>query len=287
MFRIHIARNRQPLGQFSPEEVAEGLKTGRFLASDLAWREPMDAWKPLGEFDNLPEVPDPEPEALPLPAAIEQKQADIPQPAWERASELGFFKALIETFRQIIATPVQTFRASAATSGYKRPLMFFTLISTLAIWVAFLYRVAIAQVNPEMLAPTIPKGMTQSDFLWSQASALPLVPLLVMIGTVISAAVFHGLLSVIGGTTRSFESTFRAFCYAGGAASIVQFVPICGGPLFFFAFSILMVIALRETHQISSAKATIGVVIPMLFCCGLMLGLTALAVGLAPQVLAK
>jgi hypothetical protein len=286
MFRIHIARNRQPLGQFSPEEVAEGLKSGRFLATDLAWREPMDAWKPLGEFDDLPEVPDPAPETITISTVIEEKPA-IPQPAWERAAELGFFKSLFETFRQIFASPVQTFRATAETSGYKRPLLFFTLITTLAVWVAFLYRVAISQVNSEALAPTIPKGMSQSEFLWSQASVLPLVPLFVMIGAVVSAAVFHGLLSVMGGATRSFEATFRAFCYAGGAAAIVQFVPVCGGLLFFFLFSILMIIALRETHQITSARATIGVVIPMLFCCGLLLGLTALVIGLAPQVLAK
>ncbi len=287
MFRIHIARNRQPLGQFTPEEVAEGLKSGRFLPTDLAWREPMDAWKPLGEFDNLPEVADPAPEEVSTPSVAAAILPDTPEPAWERAATLGFWKALIETFRQIFAAPVQTFRASANTPGFKRPLIFFTLIATLAIWVAFLYRVAIGQVNPEALASTIPKGMSQSDFLWSQASVLPLVPLVVMIGTAISAAVFHGLLSVIGGTTKSFEATFRAFCYAGGAASIVQLIPVCGGLLCFFLFSILMVIALRETHQISSAKATIGVAIPMLFCCGLMLGLTALAIGLAPQVLAK
>ncbi len=246
----------------------------------------MDAWKPLGEFDDLPEVPDPVPEPMVVTTVVEEKHS-IPQPAWERAAELGFFKALFETFRQIFASPVLTFRATAETSGYKRPLLFFTLITTLAIWVAFLYRVAISQVNAEALAPTIPKGMTQSEFLWSQASVLPIVPLFVMIGAVISAAVFHGLLSIMGGATKSFEFTFRAFCYAGGAAAIVQFIPVCGGLLFFFLFSTLMIIALRETHRITSAKATIGVVIPMLFCCGLMLGLTALVIGLAPQVLAK
>ena len=42
MNRIHIARNRQSLGQFSPEEVAQGLASGELLLTDLAWREPMD-----------------------------------------------------------------------------------------------------------------------------------------------------------------------------------------------------------------------------------------------------
>ena len=56
MNRIHIARNRQSLGQFSPEEVAEGLASGKFLATDLGWREPMEQWMPLSEFTDLPQV---------------------------------------------------------------------------------------------------------------------------------------------------------------------------------------------------------------------------------------
>ena len=56
MNRIHIARNRQSLGQFSPEEVAEGLASGKFLATDLGWREPMEEWMPLSEFTDLPQV---------------------------------------------------------------------------------------------------------------------------------------------------------------------------------------------------------------------------------------
>jgi len=51
---IHINRNRENIGQFSAQEVADGLKNGRFLPGDLAWRDPMPAWEPLSTFTDLP-----------------------------------------------------------------------------------------------------------------------------------------------------------------------------------------------------------------------------------------
>ena len=54
MAMIFINRNRQSLGQFDEQDVADGLKSGKFLPEDLAWQEPMDSWKPLAEFSNLP-----------------------------------------------------------------------------------------------------------------------------------------------------------------------------------------------------------------------------------------
>jgi hypothetical protein len=55
MSRIHLNRDRQSLGQFTPEEVAEGLRSGRFLPTDLAWREGMETWQPLSTVTDLPE----------------------------------------------------------------------------------------------------------------------------------------------------------------------------------------------------------------------------------------
>jgi hypothetical protein len=40
MAMIHINRNRENIGKFNDQDVADGLKSGRFLPTDLAWREP-------------------------------------------------------------------------------------------------------------------------------------------------------------------------------------------------------------------------------------------------------
>lgn len=51
--QIHVIRNTVRLGVCSAEEIVEGLKSGRFAASDLAWREGMVAWTPLGEWTEF------------------------------------------------------------------------------------------------------------------------------------------------------------------------------------------------------------------------------------------
>jgi uncharacterized membrane protein YdcZ (DUF606 family) len=50
---IHVNRGATSLGAFSEEEVREGLRTGRFLPSDIGWREGMASWKPLPQFSEI------------------------------------------------------------------------------------------------------------------------------------------------------------------------------------------------------------------------------------------
>src|SRR5450432_184122 len=47
MAMIHVARDGANIGSFSREEVLEGLRTGRFLPTDMAWEEGMPDWRPL------------------------------------------------------------------------------------------------------------------------------------------------------------------------------------------------------------------------------------------------
>ena len=70
MSMIHINRNRESLGKFTDQEVADGLKSGKFLGSDLAWRDPMPSWQALSTFSDLPEALDEKAELAPaLPQA--------------------------------------------------------------------------------------------------------------------------------------------------------------------------------------------------------------------------
>jgi uncharacterized membrane protein len=60
MAMIHINRDRENIGKFNDQDVADGLKSGRFLPTDLAWREPMTSWEPLSTFTDLPPPETPE-----------------------------------------------------------------------------------------------------------------------------------------------------------------------------------------------------------------------------------
>ncbi|WP_051946903.1 DUF4190 domain-containing protein [Verrucomicrobium sp. BvORR106] len=47
--QYHLGRDGSPLGEFPESEIRDGLSTGRFQATDLAWCAGMSDWKPLSE----------------------------------------------------------------------------------------------------------------------------------------------------------------------------------------------------------------------------------------------
>ena len=89
--QIHVARNSAQLGVFSPEDVVAGLASGRFHATDLAWRDGMQTWIPLGDWpefhgSGVPASPG-------APAAGALASSTIP---WEQGKSLGSFFATIK-----------------------------------------------------------------------------------------------------------------------------------------------------------------------------------------------
>ncbi len=68
--KYHLARGEEQLGTFSDLDVSAGLRSGKFLPTDLCWTEGMAGWLPLKEHLqelNLP--PEPEaPQPPPIPA---------------------------------------------------------------------------------------------------------------------------------------------------------------------------------------------------------------------------
>lgn len=54
MGMIFVNRDRRSLGQFTEQEVSNGLNSGELLPDDLAWQEGMETWAPLSTFTQLP-----------------------------------------------------------------------------------------------------------------------------------------------------------------------------------------------------------------------------------------
>lgn len=95
--QIHVARQQQQLGVFAAEDIIAGLSSGRFLASDLAWREGMPAWTPLGDWAEFRGV------GVPAAAAsmpVEPASASLIP--WEQGKSFGSFFA---TMTQAILNP--------------------------------------------------------------------------------------------------------------------------------------------------------------------------------------
>jgi hypothetical protein len=53
MATFHINRSGTSLGTFSEEDVRAGLRSGRFLGTDLGWRDGMPNWQPLAQISEF------------------------------------------------------------------------------------------------------------------------------------------------------------------------------------------------------------------------------------------
>jgi hypothetical protein len=283
MTRIHIARDRQSLGQFSPQEVAEGLASGKFLPTDLGWREPMEQWMPLSEFTDLPQVAD---SIIPpaLPEALPEEQ---PEPAWERRGQIGMFSALAQTVRQVLSVPVATFKAMKRSGGLLTPWFFFLIVTTLTSWVAMGYQFVVVLMNPEAMLGPLAKNLSTTALVGVQILSMALVPIVMIIVPLCAAGILHLVFLMLGNNGQSFEVIFRSYCYAVAPASVFRLIPICGDILFFVAALVLLVFALRETLRVDGVRATIGVVLPALLCCGFFWAGVVLAGGALSQGLPK
>ncbi len=254
-----------------PDEVRAGFRDGKFTAADLAWRDGMPMWKPLGEV--IDEIAPFAGEGVELPPPVVKQQDG---PAWEQREQLGFFKALLETIRAVLLEPSATFAGMRPLGGLGSPLGFAVIVGTLGALANVLYQFAWTALG-------LPSGEQEAAFASAMfgsvlviAIVVVLLPVLIAAGMFISAGLIHLSLMIVGGARKPFESTFRVVCYAGGATAILQLLPIFGAWIASIWTLVAEIIGLSEVHGISKGKAAFAVLLPLIVCCGLALVTVAL-----------
>lgn len=299
MKKIHLNRDRQNLGEFSVEEVLQGLKEGRFLPTDLAWHVGMDAWRPLGEIRETLEVgataPEAATEASTQSAQSAQQPAtgssafslepasassDAPMPAWEERQKLGIIPATIESIRQILTQPGKTFSNMPRSGGFLPPLYFHIFLSWLGVIAASIYQGIWFMVNPAALEKEL-NGVSLGLFWAILAGILIIMPIVLAALAFISTGILHVLLMITGGARHSFETTFRVYCYSAGAAGILQLIPFCGGVIYSVWYLICVIIGLAKAHETETWKSALAVLLPVLLCCGIIIAIMLFGVAAA------
>ena len=95
-----------------------------------------------------------------------------------------------------------------------------------------------------------------------------LSPLLVAFGLFLGSALLHVCLMLVGGANRSFETSFRVVCFAGGAANLFSMIPMCGGFIAAIYQIVLNCIGLSRAHPTTTGKALLAIFLPLIVCCG-------------------
>jgi hypothetical protein len=270
--QIHVARNSAQLGIFSSEEIIAGLQSGRFLASDLAWRDGMAVWSPLGDWSEFRGIGVPPPSPSAASAFGAKDEASLAMPSWEREPS---FSSYVATIKEVALDPVRTF-ANLRDGGYARPIAF-SYWSLLPAWIlgslmyagiAFFVLSAGQSVSlpkdPAMqwLSGTTPLAAAAiiSGFL---GAIFVLTPLFQFLG----AAITHVLLFPWK-PSGSYAQTYRAGAYATAAFMPFVFIP-CLNYIAAPWQMVALIIAHSQVHRIAWWKVVISlVVIPCCCVCG-------------------
>jgi hypothetical protein len=278
MATIHVNRGATSLGSFPEEQVREALRSGRFLPTDLGWKEGMANWQPLSQFSEFaadiasaaPASGAPPPQTPTPPTAIAPtagSTSSVPRTGlpWDERHTKGFFSAFIETLQIVLTRPGEAFTAMRREGGLGEPLIYVLIGGTFGTVVGLFYRLALQSVFAGF-------GRTNalSHMLGGAALILVMIvsPLLVAIGTFIVSGILHLCLMIVGGAKQGFETTFRVVCFTGGSVNPLQLIPICGGLIAFVWGLVLYCIGLARSHEIETGRAVMAVLLPLIICCG-------------------
>ena len=157
----------------------------------------------------------------------------------------------IETFKGMITSPGETIRSSrSGTLGDS--IIYFLLVVIIYSVLSTAIALLIGPVNPMPLSPG-------GDI----AAALGFIIALVIFGTIsllIAGAIIHICAKIVGGK-GDYTATVRAFSLSGTPMAAIGWIPFLGflAPIWVF---ILMVMGIRDYHDISTIRAVIAVLLP-------------------------
>ncbi|MEY2490656.1 MAG: hypothetical protein QOC70_2598 [Verrucomicrobiota bacterium] len=273
MATIHVARDGTNMGTFSIEEVREGLSTGRFLPTDMAWEAGMSDWRPLSQVmagkpaGAMPESRAPETTGLPIsssgPSPAASPDAGLP---WEHREQLGFFKAYFDTVILVLTKPAEAFAMMKKEGDLMGPMLFALIGGCAGMIVSILLQIALQSFGFMADRQSGMLGMGVVG-IWAVGYIL-LSPVLVIVGMFIVSGILHLCLMIVGGARKPFETTFRVVCFSSGSTALLSMIPFCGGMISGVWNIVLECIGLARAHEINTGKAVLAVLLPIIVCCG-------------------
>ena len=288
MAMIHINRSGASLGTFSEEDVRQGLRTGRFIGTDLYWREGMANWQSLSQFAESGAAPppgEPLPPVIPPPTAalsppLQETTATAARPGlpWENREGRGFINAFIETLQMVLSRPAEAFAMMRTQGGLGAPLLYAIIGAGSGALVSFLFSIILRSIG---VFSDHQGGFGALPWIGlGSAAFIILIPVFIVIGLFVGAAILHVCLMIVGGARQSFETTFRVLAFTQGSTGPLQMIPICGGLIAAVWGLIVNCIGLARAHEIETVRAVVAVLLPLIICCGGGILLIVLAGGL-------
>jgi hypothetical protein len=198
-------------------------------------------------------------------------------PAWERRSQIGFFKAFFQTAWKVFFFPRVIFSSMKKTGGVGTPLFFSVVATVLNLPFIFFYQFQFSK-SLSALGSQFEKALhtmaSGSLMLGVLTTALVIIPCLFFI-----AGLQHLSLRILRTAHERFEATFRMFSYLQGVPFIFNIffflvgllgvflgwnmiLVFCVGALTRSAlWSALAFIGLKKVHHLSVGRTFLAMVL--------------------------
>ncbi len=220
-------------------------------------------------------------------ACLERTVAPGGPTPWERRREIGAWRGLVETTREVVRRPAGFFRG-LAREGEVGGAFGYAVILTLA---GELFLFPLAAIEPVV---ELGGGEAALQIAWNAAEAVAIDVLGATLGTVIVAALAYAALRALGAGEAGLVATARVVGYATatslasapflplGAAAVgvvalagldVESGMIVGGVDSFAVLVQLvwnvavMTVGFREVHRTTTGKALVAALVSFLFFC--------------------
>jgi predicted Zn finger-like uncharacterized protein len=191
-------------------------------------------------------------------ASSDDDQKRVPSP-WEMRSELGIWKGIYKTAKNVLLRPDHFFRGLAFKEGSKEPLAFGVLFGSVGAMLGLFW-------NMIFFSGTM--ALSGLGFLGGMGASLIflliflILPIFIAIKLIITSSIIHLSLMVFRASSSGLEGTLRVISFSM-AVQIIGLVPLVGGFISGLYTMIVQIIGIKEIHNTSYARTIAGYLMPV------------------------
>jgi hypothetical protein len=168
----------------------------------------------------------------------------------------GFIGAFLKTTWETLFSPTRFFKKAASGEGYWAPLIYGMISGIIGfggtiLWQWFFF----SQWFPVQKFPGLPYSLYIIITI-----ALPFMAAFFLL---MESEVTHLCLMIVGGNKKGFQATFRVVSYSF-CGYLFGIIPFIGSPIGGIYTLILTILGVREGHRISTGKAVLAVLLPVI-----------------------
>ena len=147
----------------------------------------------------------------------------------------------------VLTKPDQAFRTMKTEGGLAEPLIYALIGGCMGGIVSLLLSLGLQSMG--LFAGQRDTFAALAGIGVGSIALIVLVPVFIVIGLFIGAAIVHLCLMIVGGANKSFETTFRVLAFSQGSTGPLQIIPVCGGLIAGVWALVVNCIGLARAHE--------------------------------------